>query len=620
VSIPLRIRRIRLLIEASSRVWTDEGPGSFAAKTARRMARSLLAGEPLARPPELVVAASEYRNWLETAVRARNSRQAGNPPQQPAYQPLVSVLTPVYDVDEAWLRRAIESVIMQSYPNWELCLVDDASRKPHVRRVLSEYAAANERIKVRFLRSNSGISEASNRALELAEGEFVALLDHDDELTPDALLEVTRRLERDPSLDLVYTDEDKYARGGALPVEPFFKPDWSPDLLRSMNYITHLSVFRRSLVEDMGGFRAGLEGSQDYDLLLRFTERTNRIAHVPKVCYHWRKIAGSAAVSSDSKPYAYRAAERALSDALRRQGREGKTRMIAPGRYRVQYAIAGTPPVSFVVAARGGNRAMAKSLAAMASKTAYRNIELIVVGAPDWQEIARRLPESGLAIRHAPGRPGAGWATTCNLAASSARGQYLLFLDGLTRPLNPQWLEALLEHAQREEVGAVGSTLVRRNGYISQAGVVLCAGGAARYAYRDLDAGSPGYVGLAHAVRDCSAVTGASMMIRADLFLDVGGFDEHLVPPWAEVDLCLRLRHHGYQVVCTPFSRLLQHRGATRRALPSNRSAALVVKRWGEVIADGDPYFSPNLVPEFDIVRLRVPSSDMAGRKGSDFA
>ena len=254
--------------------------------------------------------------------------------------PLISVVTPVYDVAEVWLRRCIDSLREQVYPRWELCVVDDGSKQPHVERVLAEYAARDPRIRYCALEKNSGIVAATSRGVELARGDFVAFLDHDDELAPDALYEVALRLEREPDLDLIYTDEDRLDPDGR-PVEPFFKPGWSPDLLMSLNYVCHLAVYRAALLRRIGGVRPGFEGSQDWDLVLRFTEQTTRIAHIPKILYHWRQAPTSVLHSSEAKPYAFVAGQKALEAALERRGRAGRVEMLSPGRYRTAYAIDG---------------------------------------------------------------------------------------------------------------------------------------------------------------------------------------------------------------------------------------------------------------------------------------
>jgi SAM-dependent methyltransferase len=343
--------RIRRPIE----VLLDEGLSAFFRKTQYKIRLKWRGQKFLIKVPPhetMLDRERQYELWVERhRLTAQNVAAMKAELETFAYTPVISIVTPVYNTDAAWLRRAVESVREQIYPHWELCLVNDGSSRPHVREILDEYVAIEPRVWVEHLPRNHGIAGASSHGLGLATGEFVALLDHDDELPPEALFEVAKRLNEDRDLDLIYTDEDKLAPDGRR-VEPFFKPDWSPDLLLSMNYITHLSVFRRSLLGEIGGFRLGLDGSQDYDLLLRFTERARRIAHIPKILYHWRKSRGSVAASTVAKPLAYEAGRRAIEDAVRRRGYEARVEPVLPGVYAVRYKVTGAPLVSIIIPTR----------------------------------------------------------------------------------------------------------------------------------------------------------------------------------------------------------------------------------------------------------------------------
>ena len=595
-----RRRDLYWTVRRPTEVLLDEGPRAFLFKTRHKLRhrwswRDLLVKAP---PKELSpeALAARYQTWLERhQVGAQEvARMRGAVGALPS-TPLISVVTPVYNTDEVWLRKCVESVCAQVYPHWELCLVDDASTRPHVKALLEEYAASDPRIKVAHLDRNHGIAGASSHALALATGDFVAFLDHDDELPPEALFEVATRLNETPDLDLIYTDEDKLDVDGRR-VDPFFKPDWSPDLLSSMNYITHLSVFRRTLVSDIGGFRLGLDGSQDYDLLLRFTERTQRIGHIAKVLYHWRKIPGSAAASNAAKPHAYEAARNALEDALRRRGWEGDVHMLRPGSYTVRYRLRASPTVSIIVPTRDRWTLLQQCLRSIEEKTTYTRYEIIVLDNDSVEPETRRGLEAVARRHRVLPFPGAfNFSALNNYGAAHARGDYLLFLNNDTQVIEPDWLGAMLEHAQRPEVGAVGARLHYPNGRIQHAGLVLGIGGVADHAFRGLPADTFSYFGLATVVRNVSAVTAACMMVRRDTFDEARGFDERLEVALNDVDLCLRLRERGYLVVYAPRAHLYHHESGTRGRLHPPTDEELVWKRWGNVIRAGDPYYNVNL-------------------------
>jgi GT2 family glycosyltransferase len=518
-------------------------------------------------------------------------------------RPLISVLTPVYDIDEKWLRRCIDSVRAQVYPDWELCLVDDASPSPHVARVLAEYAAADPRIRFERSPKNEGIVGASARALAMCRGEFVALLDHDDELSPDALYEVARKLGEHADVDLVYSDEDKLDPTGRR-FNPFFKPDWSPELLMAMNYICHLGVYRRSLLEEVGGFRQGYDGSQDYDLVLRVTERARRVVHIPKVLYHWRVVPSSAAGSTEAKPYAYVAGQRALEDALARRSAEGRVEMVHPGIYRTSYAIVDSPLVSIVIPTKDKVDLLRNCIESIRSKSTYGNYEIIVVDNNSQERAThdyfRELGDHATVLPY-PER--FNWSAINNFAARHARGEYLLFMNNDMEVVEPAWIEAMLQHAQRPGVGAVGAKLLFPDDSIQHAGVLVGVCGTANHAFRRLPATHLGYFGFAQVTRNCAAVTGACMMVKRSVFEAIQGFDEALRVAFNDVDFCLRLGAAGYRVVYAPHATLYHFESATRRAEHPLEDENLMRERWYAVIAN-DPFHNPNLSVDHDDFRV----------------
>lgn len=532
----------------------------------------------------------QYQRWLQAHTPTeRDLDQMRQAARRLSYQPLISIIMPVYNPDPTWLREAIESVRAQVYERWELCIADDGSTRPGVREVLEEFAGSDGRIRVTYLERNEGISAASNAALSLARGEFAGFLDHDDELKPEALFEVVKALNEDRALDVLYTDEDKRAPDGRL-VEPFFKPDWSPDLLMSVNYIAHFSLLRRSLVEEVGGFRQGYEGSQDYDLILRVTELTDRVAHIAKPLYTWRKVPGSTAASLDAKKFAYRAGKRALQDALRRRGIRGEVREgLHRGYYRVKYEIKGRPKVSIIIPTRDRVEMLRRCIGSIESRSTYRHYEIIVVDndSRDPETLEYLAGLRGRVIRYPYEF---NYSKIVNLAAREAQGDALLFLNNDTEVISPGWIEAMLEQGQRPEVAAVGARLFYPDGRIQHEGIILGLGGGSA---GNVD--HAGYFGLGETVHNCSAVTGACMLTRSSVFWELGGFDEGLRVAFNDVDYCLRARQRGYLVVYTPFANLYHYESATRGRLHPQEDERLFRARWGNPGERWDPYYNRNL-------------------------
>jgi glycosyltransferase involved in cell wall biosynthesis len=461
-------------------------------------------------------------------------------------------------------------------------------------RILQEYARQDSRVRAERAERSGGIVAATQSALAMARGDFIVFLDHDDELAPEALLVVAAKLGAEPDLDLVYSDEDKIDERGRR-VEPFFKPEWSPDLLLSMNYVSHLTVVRRTLLDAVGGLRTGFEGSQDYDLVLRLVERTQRIGHVPRVLYHWRKVPGSTAVVPEAKPYALDSASRALEEALARRETPGRVSSSAPGLYHVRYDVRGQPLVSIVMPTRNKADMLRTCVESIESRTRWGCWELTVVdnGSTDPEALAY-LEELGRRHRVIRDERPFNWSALNNAAARGVCGDHLLFMNNDMEVISDEWLEALLEHAQRPEVGAVGARLLYPDGTVQHAGVVLGVGGVANHAFRALVAEDPGYFGLAHVARDVSAVTGACLMTRREAFERQGGFDEQLGVAFNDIDYCLRLGRAGLRVVYTPFALLCHHESATRGTLHPQENEEFMWAQWRSVIED-DPYYSPNL-------------------------
>ncbi|MGH2719726.1 MAG: glycosyltransferase family 2 protein, partial [Actinomycetota bacterium] len=504
-----------------------------------------------------------------------------------AYQPTISILLPVHNTNPVWLRAAIASVRNQTYPRWELCVVDDGSIKAETRAAVRGLRLLRG-VKVARLDPGQGISGATNRALSMATGEFVGFLDHDDELKPNALFEVVSLLNRERDLDFIYSDEDKREPDGRL-VNAFFKPDWSPEMLLAMNYVTHFSVYRRSIVEKVGGLRTGLDGSQDHDLALRVTEETDRIAHISLPLYTWRKIPGSAAASIEAKPWANTAGRRAVADAIKRRGIDGEvTPGLWRGSYRVRFAVPGNPRVAIIIPTRDRVDLLRTIVESIQSLSTYRNYELVVVDnqSTDPETLEYLETVKGRVIPY-PHR--FHYAAMMNEAAREARADYLVFLNNDTEVITPDWIEAMLEYAQQPEIGAVGARLRRRDGSIQHEGVVMgLAGTANNVDHHD-------YFGQGSAVLDVSAVTAACMMTRAGVYEELHGMEERLAVAFNDVDYCLRALAGGYRIVYTPYAELYHDESATRGSLHPPADEAFFRDRWGKPGEYIDAYYNPNL-------------------------
>ena len=543
----------------------------------------------------------EYRRWI-----ARHEPKAADLDRQRAHRfprtPVVSVVVPVFNPPAAFLDAMVKSVLAQTYPHWELCLAD-ASTAPHVRPVLEAFTRQDRRVKVQFLPDNRGIAGNSNAALEMATGEYVALLDHDDTLAPFALYEVAVAINADPDADFLYSDEDKLDTAGER-VEPNFMPDWSPDTLRSRNYICHLTVVRRELVTRVGGFRAGFDGAQDYDLVLRATEQARRVVHIPAVLYHWRMHAASTASNKGSKNYAFENGKRAVAEHLARLGIDASVHD-GPilGTYHPIYHLRTQPLVSVVIPNKDHPDVLARCLDSLA-KSSYANYEVLVVEngstRPEthayYSEI-RRQPH----VRILEWAKPFNYAAVNNFAANQARGELLLFLNNDIEAINPDWLEELVKLAVQPGVGAVGAKLYYADDTIQHAGIVVGMGGVAGHSHLNFPRTAAGHGQRLLYTQNVAAVTGACLLMPRAVFTDVGGFDEGFVLAFNDVDLCLQVLAKGYRVVWTPGAELYHLESKTRgpedtpeKQARFKREFDLFHAKWGTFLKSGDPYYSPH--------------------------
>ena len=531
------------------------------------------------------------------------------------YKPKISIVVPTYNTNHEFLRDCLDSVIGQVYENWELCIVDDASPDAGVRDVVKEYAAQESRIVYKFLKKNKHIAGATNEAISMATGEFVALFDHDDLLWPNALAEVIKALNKDKRLDFIYTDEDKISEDRLEHFNPFFKPDWNPDFLHSVNYITHFSVVRTSLLKKLGGENPEYNGAQDWDLIFRITSATDKICHVPKVVYSWRVHNNSTAKSTDAKPYVIEAQKQAIQDDLARRGYPTavvKQDQRHKGYWHVQYPLENKPLVSIVIPSKNQYKIVKRCIESIYKKSTYTNYEIVLVdtGSTDrrvlswYKKLAARYDNFRLV--EWPEQPFS-YARSCNEGARVANGEVLIMLNNDTEVMTPDWIETLASEAMRKEVGAVGCLLFFPDKYhIQHAGVGVGLGGVAANSFAMLN---PGQVLtqtqhlMINTRHNMTAVTAACMAIRKCVFDEVGGFDEKFRVTYNDVDLSLRLYDKGYQNVYTPYARLVHHESislgtpeeAKKRDTKEFRQAKqLFQKRWAKYV-EHDPNINPNL-------------------------
>jgi GT2 family glycosyltransferase len=529
------------------------------------------------------------------------------------HKPVFSIVTPVHNTDPKWLRACIESVRRQAYPHWQLCLADDGSTHAGTCDVLRHYER-DERIRITRLPSNHGISAASNAALTLATGDFVVLLDHDDQLSSDALYHLASVLNDRPDIDFIYSDEDKLELDGTR-TDPHFKPDWSPEHLLSCMYTCHVMAARRSLVDDVGRFRPEFDGAQDYDLALRLMDVTSRIQHIPKVLYHWRKTPGSAAVTPLAKPWAHDAGRRALLSYLERNDIAGDVhRTAVPGLFRVRRHIQGEPLVSIIIPTIGttagsdGRDILAAAVTSLVERTEYRRFEIIVVADSPGLTSATNRSLSGVRHTVVPYRSEGSFnfSHKLNTGVRHTSGEHIVFFNDDLEVISPEWLSAMLEYSQMDGIGAVGAKLLYPDGRLQHIGVILGVNGVAAHAFHRHSGSSLGYAGSAVSVRNVSAVTAACMMTRRRVFDEAGGFDEALAVDFNDVDYCLRLRERGYRIVFTPYAEL-SHRESASFGPRAQRPAemALMRERWQAALTC-DPYYNPSFSRDFPDYRLRL--------------
>lgn len=565
--------------------------------------------------------AQEYQAWIARHETSGKKKRATRHRRTHKHSPsqLISIIMPTFNTPVALLREAIDSVIAQDHDCWELCIADDASSKPDVLEALAAYTKSDPRIKVVYCDERGGIARASNAALAIVTGHWVALMDHDDVLAPQALLRIAETIKAKPQSQVIYSDEDKITETGHRH-GVYFKPDFSLELFRSQNYLNHLTVHRTENVRAVGGWRPGFEGSQDYDLSLRIIERipAGTVSHIPEVLYHWRGVAGSTALALSEKNYAYVAGLRALNDHI---GRLNLPALVeeAPGVpfYRVRFLPPRPAPlVSIIIPTRDKVALLRTAIGSVLNKTSYEPFEILVVDNGSIEEetlsyFAELSETPRVRVLSYP-QP-FNYAAINNFGAREAKGDILALLNNDVEVISSDWLTELVSFAGQSDVGCVGAKLYYTNRTIQHAGIVLGIGGVAGHAHKYFSANEQGYFGRLKVVQNFSAVTGACLAVRKSVFFEVGGLEEALAVAFNDVDFCLKVRDAGYRNVWTPYAELYHHeslsRGyeVTRKQRKRFRSEVAYMKqKWGNALKS-DPFYSPHLTLDWEDFSIGQP-------------
>ena len=534
----------------------------------------------------------KYNKWRSEKATIKENKEF-------KYEPLISIITPLYNTPKEFFIDYIKSLQEQTYTNWEVCLVDASETQLEYVKNIND-----KRLKYKRLEENKGISENSNEAIQMASGEFLALVDHDDIISPNALYEVVKKLNEKPETDFIYSDEDKFEGNVENRFYPFFKPDFSPDFLRSNNYICHLSVIRKTLVEKIGGFRKEFDGAQDYDLILRITENTDKIEHIPEILYHWRIHSTSTAQNMETKNYAIEAGRRAIEEHCKRLELPiEKVESIKPlGSYRTKYRVIGEPLISIIIPNKDSIKYLKRAINSILKST-YKNYEIIIVENNSTKKSTFKYYEKIKTFAKIIKYEGEfNYSKINNFGVTYANGEYLLLLNNDIKVITKDWLEEMLSICQREDVGIVGAKLLYSDKTVQHAGVVVGMGGIAGHVNRLISDKNPGYFGRVAVINNYSAVTAACLMTKKELYEKVEGLDEKFKVAFNDVDFCMKIRKLQKLVVYTPFARLFHYESKSRgyedtpeKLERFNGEIKLFESKWKDELEKGDTYFNPNL-------------------------
>ena len=558
----------------------------------------------------------DYEQWI---LKHRPDKKTLRKQKKTVFQkkPLISIVVPLYQTPEPYLRELIDSVKAQSYENWQLCLAD-GSPDDRLKGFLDRNYGKENRIVYRKLEQNGGISVNTNEAVMLATGEYLMLCDHDDTLEPDALYEITKAINEKDAPDVLYTDEDKVSMDGKHYFDPNFKPDYNLFRLRENNYICHIFIVKKALTDRVGLLRTEFDGAQDYDFIFRCCEEADKVVHIPKVLYHWRCHMDSTAADPESKAYAYQAGRRAIKEHYQRMGIDASVEMTErPGWYRSYVKIQDNPKISIIIPNKDHIDDLELCLFSLTKRSTYKNYEILIVEnnseKPETFEYYKKLPDRYPKVKVLTWEKEFNYSAINNFAAKQAEGVYLLFLNNDVEILTPQWMEEMLQICQQKDVAITGAKLYYPDDTIQHAGVVLGLGGIAGHIMCKASREDPGYFGRTVTVQEISAVTAACMMIRTEDFWNAGGFDETFQVAFNDIDLCMKVRAAGKKIVFTPYAELYHYESKSRgledtpeKQFRFDKEVKAFEAKWSEQLAKGDPYYSPNLSVTEGDCSLRV--------------
>ena len=530
--------------------------------------------------------------------------------------PKISVVVPMYKTKEKFLKELIECMVRQSYSNWELCLADGSDKE---NPAYKKYVESDPRIKYNFLNKNLGISGNSNEALKMATGDYIALLDHDDTLAEYALYEVVNCINKFPDVEFMYSDEDKIDENSNR-YDAYFKPDFAPDTLRAQNYICHFSIFKKELMDKLGGFRSEYDGAQDYDIFLRMSEivKEKNIKHIPRMLYHWRVHSESTAkLDSNAKDYAFISGSKAIEDHLKRVGLDGTvSKGCIPGIYRVDYKVKGNPKVSIIIPNKDGKETLKVCIDSILEKSTYNNYEIVIVENNStteeiWEYYKELEQNEKIRVVKYP-NTGFNYSAIINCGVRNSEGEFVVQLNNDTEVITENWLELLIGFAQREDVGAVGAKLYYPDETIQHAGIIVGIGGIAGNRFKSIPKDGHAYFAMESMVNNLSAVTGACLFSRKSIYEEVGYMEEKLAVAFNDVDFCLKIREKGYKVVYTPYVEFVHYESKSRgqedtpeKIKRFQGEICTFEQRWGNILEEGDPYYNINLSLDTEVYHMK---------------